>query len=247
MKAAFAESDKARKGVLTGEAKGSEEAFPPLGKPSGAPERVVPDSMAPETQGPGTEAILEPIPGGSGIDEPVSALDMPGAPPPPSNMVPTTDESVPVKKRETKPHPIQGGRQGPIGLAFPPPIEESKPKPSPPSRADEAASWRTNKPKPPQNQGAQGAGTTRSRGNRRPGQQGKPPAPGGGSVARDQSKPGAPEQRVRKEVKIRQGGATDVGSLASRVKNLVLDSTTPRPTREKRDTSQVAEKSTSTA
>jgi hypothetical protein len=80
-----------------------------------------------------------------------------------------------------KPHPIQGGRKGPIGLANPPPVE---------------------KPKAKLNDKSKQGGASK-------------PAPAAAT----------PEPRVRKEVKIREGGATDLSSLASRVKNLVIANT----------------------
>lgn len=81
---------------------------------------------------------------------------------------PTLNQSKPnPKARAPKPHPIQGGRNGPIGLANPPPSKPS-PKPSLPNKA-------------------------------------------------------LSEPRIRKEVKVREGGANDIGSLAARVKNLVIE------------------------
>lgn len=93
----------------------------------------------------------------------------------------TPNGSKQPPQSQAKPHPIQGGRKGPIGLANPPPPPTSRPA---------------------------GSGTR--------GEKSKPPG----------AAPSKPEPRVRKEVRVREGGATDLSSLASRVKNLVIANTT---------------------
>ena len=87
-------------------------------------------------------------------------------------------------KPTAKPHPIQGGRKGPIGLAHPPPVPANPVKQPPrPSKS-------------------------------------VPGAKAGGRPAPRAETP--PAERVRKEVKVREGGTTDRSSLASRVRGLVI-------------------------
>ena len=193
------------------------------------------ETSAPKTSGPGINAILDSVPGGAGSDAFESAGDLPDAPPPPSNMAPETEESR-KEQKEAKPHPIQGGRKGPIGLAFPPPI--AQPKPLPTSKADEASSWRKPTPTTPPQSTAKSQGQTKNASG--PGNKNKPKGRNvpGQKAETLAEKPTVPEPRVRKEVRIRQGGANDLGSLASRVKNLVLDSTAQRQPKEKRDTAK---------
>ena len=229
------------KAVPTGE-KGSEETYPRGG--GGAPEPGVMQEAASstmETNGPGEVSILEPA---AGPDGPESASQLPDAPPPPSASTPATNPAKP----KAKPHPIQGGRQGPIGLAFPPPVEESKPRSKPASaaassRADEADSWRQAKSREQRPKGAPGQARTNPNNKSGSSGQSRPP-PGTQAAEKTQAKgnsglpsksatpatPATPEPRVRKEHKVKQGGANDLSSLASRVKNLVLDSATPRKT-----------------
>ncbi|OCF40526.1 hypothetical protein I317_05696 [Kwoniella heveanensis CBS 569] len=127
-----------------------------------------------------------------------------------------------------KPHPIQGGRKGPIGLAHPPPIEEDKPKaPQPSSRAD-ADSWRKQQPKPQQQKQSNGKGKPNQTQNQNKTR----------NQSQSQSKTNltlapAPAPRERREVKVREGGHNDVSSLANRVKNLVLANTVGNAPREK--------------
>lgn len=176
-------------------------------------------STTTKTSGPGVVSILEPAAAAEG---PESGSQLPDAPPP-SASTPATNP----QKLKAKPHPIQGGRQGPIGLAFPPPIQESKPKlPPATSRADEAGSWRQTKPKEQQRPKPVPG---QSKSDQKPASS-RPPKSSQGpqNNATLPPKPAAPEPRVRKEVRVKQGGANDVSSLASRVKNLVLDSASPR-------------------
>jgi len=143
----------------------------------GIPDDPVPVEPKPEMKtqenGPvGTTAILSPPP--------------PGHPPkdPAATTVPNEPEwRTASSKKPQKPHPIQGGRKGPIGLAHPPPIEP------------------TSRPRPARNQR-------------------KPQAPAAASAQAGQEKPKeTPQPRVRKEVKVRETG---LGSLADRVKGLVI-------------------------
>ena len=176
-----------------------------------------------QMKGSGPVSILEPA---AGPDGPESGSQLPDAPAP-ASATPTN----PVKPK-TKPHPIQGGRQGPIGLAFPPPIEAPKRTPASSSRADEVDTWRQAKPREQRQNQVPGQSRGPKSGALRP------PRAAPGSQASQTSgekagkslppKPSAPEPRVRKEVRVKQGGANDLSSLASRVKNLVLDSATPR-------------------
>ena len=242
--------------------KASEEVYPPAGP--GAPEPgVAQEVKSPEDdEQVGGTAILERNPGTEG---PETAAQMPGAPAPKPSLLDgsgaggagpqgTSDAAGPlaeakqqqVQKAKAKPHPIQGGRQGPIGLAFPPPVEEPKAKesqPQPQSRADQADSWRTVSGRGGKDKQAQGQGLGHGRGS---GQRGNGPSNNGQARPNNEKRqsnrtqqPGRaaeanaekkPEQRVRREVRVKQGGANDVTSLASRVKNLVLDSTTGRAT-----------------
>jgi len=180
----------------------------------GIPDDPVPIDPKPEMenqengQGEGTTAILSPPPPGHPAKDP-AAPSVPQksktAPPAPiststepewrtasSRRKPSTQQA----KQDQKPHPIQGGRKGPIGLAHPPPIEReqssSKPRPN-----------RDNRPKKPPGQG--------------PG--GRTDSSAGQSASKPQEK--KPEPRVRKEVKVRESG---LGSLADRVRGLVIGS-----------------------
>jgi hypothetical protein len=156
--------------------------------------------------------ILHPTPG-SGI---TSATELRILPTSTGPVVPT--DSNPLahstqQKEKQKPHPIQGGRKGPIGLANPPPIPAPQPKPS------DDATWRKNS-----------SGKTNGNGN------GDAETNGNGNGDAKGGNKGVellptPEVRVRKEVRVRQGGANDLSSLASRVRGLVMDNekkSTPR-------------------
>ena len=236
--------------------KASEEVYPPAGP--GAPEPgVAQEVKSPEDdEQVGGTAILE---GNPGTEGPETAAQMPGAPAPKPSLLDgsgaggagpqgTSDAAGPLaeakqqqaQKAKAKPHPIQGGRQGPIGLAFPPPVEEPKAKePQPQSRADQADSWRTVSGRGGKDKQAQGQGrgsgqrgngpsnNGQARPNNEKRQSNRTQQPGRAAEANAEKKP---EQRVRREVRVKQGGANDVTSLASRVKNLVLDSTTGRAT-----------------
>ncbi|WWC63155.1 uncharacterized protein I303_105755 [Kwoniella dejecticola CBS 10117] len=152
------------------------------------------------------------------------------------------DRKAEVKQQaQAQSHPIQGGRKGPIGLANPPPIEEARPATSTStstSKADSTDDWRT--VQKPQRKGQQGTGS-----GGRGGAGGRGGGGGGGrggkaqtsganrqSQSQSQSKPAQPSTqapaappRERKEHKIREGGANDISSLASRVRNLVVANT----------------------
>jgi hypothetical protein len=177
----------------------------------GIPDDPVPIDAKPEMetqengQGAGTTAILSPPPPGHPASDPAApSVPQKSKTAPPAPISTSTEPEwrtastrrkpaqTQSQKQEQKPHPIQGGRKGPIGLAHPPPIEReqsaSKPRPN-----------RDNRPKRPQGQGASQAPPPAS----------KPP----------QEK--KPEPRVRKEVKVRETG---LGSLADRVRGLVIGS-----------------------
>lgn len=220
---------------------GSEDAFPPLGGTSkvsggGAPKASILQAVTgPDTNGDKgsdlTEVLAQP-PGPSTDDTPETAAELPSAPAstddtaipgtapadkaaPPSastSTTPSTSTSKPPAKR----HPIQGGRDGPLGLAHPPPIEP--PKPTPSSRADKG-SWRTNPPN--------GAASTK-----KPMKKPAAPAP---------APPPAPEPRVRKEVKVREGGMNDMSSLANRLRGLVLENQKADGGRERKKSGELGE------
>ncbi|ORX38681.1 hypothetical protein BD324DRAFT_621921 [Kockovaella imperatae] len=132
----------------------------------------------------------------------------------PSEAAANSRTAGPAAKR----HPIQGGRDGPLGLAHPPPIEQSK--------SDKATSWR--KEKPPAENPGKGAGAKSK------GKSGNTKPAAGPKGAAEPPKPTS-EPRVRKEVKIRQGGVNDIGSLASRVRSLVLENQKPAAPRAKKE------------
>lgn len=143
--------------------------------------------------------ILSPVPPGPNRNDPAAPTIRPEttttrtpAPTPGAEPEWRTASS----RRPQKPHPIQGGRQGPIGLAHPPPIESSKPKPKP----------RSNRPR-------QDSSRQKSTSN----SNSTPQQPDANPAATAKTRPNEP--RVRKEVKIRDSG---MGSLADRVKNLVI-------------------------
>ncbi|KAL7423464.1 hypothetical protein Q5752_001044 [Cryptotrichosporon argae] len=122
-----------------------------------------------------------------------------------------------------RPHPIQGGRRGPIGLAHPPPPAEKRAERAQRVQAP-VREWDVGKPGPQERDAGQRRGG---------GQRARPRGQGETAGARaadrnearqdDRKEGGKKEERVRPPVRVRQGGATDVGSLASRVRNLVLD------------------------
>lgn len=135
----------------------------------------------------GETAIISPPPPGPTERDPAA----PSARPTPTPSTPEWRTSSSRKPKPVKPHPIQGGRQGPIGLAHPPPIEQPSKSSRPPRQ------------KKPSNTGEQGR---------------KAPA---SSAEQAKSKQ---EPRVRKEIKVRDTG---LGSLADRVKNLVIANQEP--------------------
>lgn len=158
-----------------------------------------------DEQGQGTTAILSPPPPGQPASDPA-------APTVPTKSSTSASESQNSKSAEpewrtattrkpSKPHPIQGGRQGPIGLAHPPPIEP-----------------RTN-----QRGRGRGRGQARGQGPRTgstrvdSAQQPKPRSDAPTSASSQGNKESEP--RVRKEVKVRETG---LGSLADRVRGLVI-------------------------
>ena len=212
----------------------SEESFPPLAGPSsvantgagnGAPTPVtgletkassIPSSKpadggvaTPPTQS--MDAVLNPPP--TNPAGPASATEL--APPPDSfsssstlsaSAVPASAPAKPKAKR----HPIQGGRDGPLGLAHPPPPEETR---------SDKGQWRKDHPKK--------AATANKSAKAGQAKQNAPKA-----LEEPVAKP---EPRIRKEVKVREGGMNAVGSLASRVRNLVLDNQTPPRSRAKKE------------
>ena len=206
----------------------SEEAFPPLAGPSstanngdanGAPEPVtgldteaasIPSSK-PADGGVATQptrsmdAVLNPPP--TDPEGPASATELA---PPPDSVPSSSNPSAPAQsKPKAKRHPIQGGRDGPLGLAHPPPAEETR---------SDKGQWRKEQPKKPAtaNKSAK-AGQTKQ------------------TVAKVEEPVVKPEPRIHKEVKVREGGMNAVGSLASRVRNLVLDNQTPPRSRAKKE------------
>lgn len=224
IQAAFAEGD-ARRAHDDGdddreEVKGSEIDFPPLGGGGGVPKSIgldVPvsrptfydqaEALEPPPTAPDTTADAPAATAKN--DSPTTSTTAPSIISPPANPSSRTNEEdswrKPKSASTTKPstgtapaksstprHPIQGKRDGPIGLANPPPIEESVRG----GRGD----------------GRGGAGRGRGR-------------PGG--AAGNEVKPAPPEPRVRKEVKVREGGANDISKLADRVRNLVIQNQAP--------------------
>jgi partner of Y14 and mago protein len=159
----------------------------------GIPSDPVPVEPKPEMKtqenGPvGTTAILSPPPPGHPARDPAA----PSVPPQSSEPEWRTASS----KKPQKPHPIQGGRKGPIGLAHPPPIES------------------TPKPRPNRNQR-------------------RPQAPPAATQAGQEKPKETPQPRVRKEVKVRDTG---LGSLADRVKGLVIGNMDDGKKKEKKST-----------
>lgn len=181
------------------------EAAPDGGGPPDSPIPIEPAVEDKKDNDESQTAILSPPPPGPSTADPAD----PAAPtaPTPAPAAAATAPAEPEwrtassRRPQTKPHPIQGGRQGPIGLAHPPPIEQ-KPRHNSRPRQDSSR-------KRPSGSTAAGKGQTP-----------KPaPKPASGST------PGTgpePEPRVRKEVKVRETG---MGSLADRVKNLVIANT----------------------
>jgi hypothetical protein len=164
------------------------------GEGGGIPDDPVPVEPKPEMKtqenGPvGTTAILSPPPPGHPAKDPAA----PSVPQQSSEPEWRTASS----KKPQKPHPIQGGRKGPIGLAHPPPIEP------------------TSRPRPNRNQ-------------RKP----QAPAPAAAQAGREKPKE-TPQPRVRKEVKVRETG---LGSLADRVKGLVIGNMDDGKKKEKKST-----------
>jgi len=185
----------------------------------GIPDDPVPIEPKPEMEtktqenGPiGTTAILSPPPPGHPAKDPAATSV-------PQTQTQTKTSSEPEWRTassrkppsQQKPHPIQGGRKGPIGLAHPPPIES------------------VSKPRPNRNQNQY---------QRKPSTQTQTQAP-----ASAQSRTGSttekpkenPQPRVRKEVKVRETG---LGSLADRVKGLVIGNMDDGKKKEKKSTEE---------
>lgn len=183
----------------------------------GPPEEPIPIESAVADREDGDEgetAILSPPPPGPAKDDPAAPTAQP-----PKSTEPEWRTASSRSKRPSKPHPIQGGRQGPIGLAHPPPIESSRPPP----RQNPSRQRSNNKPQ-------QGAGD-------KPQQ----PRPQRNASETKQDK----EPRVRKEYKVRDSG---LGSLADRVKNLVVSNQdSEQKKKEKPATTKPAEKATPAA
>jgi hypothetical protein len=219
---AFKAADEARKRLDANEAEGKESAWPVedggkgqiseggmgMGE-GGIPDDPVPVESKPELEfkegeGEGTTAILSPPPPGEPRSDPIAPTAQETKPKVSSSEPKSTEpewrtatsRNTGKPKPTTKPHPIQGGRQGPIGLAHPPPIEEN--------------STQRNRD---QNQRGRGRGRGQGQGPRRPDSDRTP------SAQPQQETKKAPEPRVRKEVKVRETG---LGSLADRVRGLVI-------------------------
>ncbi|KAK8854932.1 hypothetical protein IAR55_003671 [Kwoniella newhampshirensis] len=252
MKEAFEKVDKERQwaGVDAGAdaGAGSENAFPPLQQgDGGVPGKSVVDEVKAEDEKVNSQTeLLTPPPPGPGPEikapaptstttEPPSATITNGTPTPTAASI-ISDRKAEIKARpQQNPHPIQGGRKGPIGLAHPPPIEAEKPKPPPPqTRADSSDSWRPARKSQPQarsqkssravqNGGGQPQSQAKSQLQSTRSRQSKPP-PGSATAPPDTESKAPPAPRERREVRVRQGGANDVSSLANRVKNLVIAS-----------------------
>ncbi|TXT13110.1 hypothetical protein VHUM_01511 [Vanrija humicola] len=103
----------------------------------------------------------------------------PGSRGPSSRQPSSTSEYESYSPRApANPHPIQGGRKGPIGLAFPPPIDAPSPR-----------------------------GGRAGRGGARGGAAGSPRTPRAESAPLDDAaQPTSPEPRVRREIRVREGG-----------------------------------------
>ncbi|WRT68231.1 uncharacterized protein IL334_005207 [Kwoniella shivajii] len=233
---AFKDVDQQRNNSVAGEGKGAEQSFPPFEGSGGVPNESIIDELKDKPESVGKTAAIEPTP-------PVAATpptpESSSTPPPSStNKKPSIlNDRKDELSSSSQPHPIQGGRKGPLGLAHPPPIEE--PKPSPPSRAD-GNDWRTvkkpqgnrknnnNDSKPSGQQGKSNGKPNQNKGNKQQNQQRSKPE--------DKPAPASPAPRERKEVKVRQGGANDISSLASRVRNLVVANTVGNTPKEKKET-----------
>ena len=189
------------------------EAAPDGGGPPDQPIPIEPAVEDKKDDDEGETAILSPVPAGPESKDPAAPTARPTPAPTPnpslqtSTPTTTTTPSTPEwrtasSRRPQKPHPIQGGRQGPIGLAHPPPIEpESKPRPNR-SRQNSSRSKKA------------GAGNSANDAARQPQSKSQ-----NGESAKSQPSAQTKEPRVRKEVKVRDTG---MGSLADRVKNLVI-------------------------
>ncbi|WWC90884.1 uncharacterized protein L201_005821 [Kwoniella dendrophila CBS 6074] len=233
---------------------GAEQNFPPISGNGGIPEESITDvlnnknknteikqqseltntNLNSNSDSPKIEAALEPTPPAPSSIHPETASELPHNDTTNENGKPSLVDDR-QKEISQKPHPIQGGRKGPIGLANPPPIEE--PKPATPSRSDGSDDWRTvSNNKGLNNRGnARGGGRGGSRGGARGGRGGvgKPQNGRQQSQSQVQPTPEPQQPRERKEHKIRQGGANDISSLASRVRNLVVANTVGNSTKEK--------------
>ncbi|GFZ49336.1 hypothetical protein JCM24511_07456 [Saitozyma sp. JCM 24511] len=116
-------------------------------------------------------------------------------------------------KASPRPHPIQGGRQGPIGLAHPPPASQPQSRNTTSKGKSQAGKGAATKP---------GAGPT-------------------GTGTNPGATKASEEPRTRKEVRVREGGANDLSSLAARVRNMVIANQTPPRERKARDAAPKAE------
>ena len=115
----------------------------------GIPDDPVPIEPKPELENKengssGTTAILSPPPPGHPARDPAA----PSVPQQTPSSEPEWRTASNKKKPSQKPHPIQGGRKGPIGLAHPPPIEQSKPRPARNNRKPQAGRADSSQAKP---------------------------------------------------------------------------------------------------
>ncbi|WWC93691.1 hypothetical protein V866_000527 [Kwoniella sp. B9012] len=209
-----------------GNEQGAEQSFPPLEGGGGVPEESILDNIKSneeEEKSDGKTAAIEPSPPAPSGSQPETASEQ-------KTTSTTSDKPSLLNDRKNevqqaqKPHPIQGGRKGPIGLANPPPIEEKSQVP--PSRADQN-DWRTQTRKKSNSNnsnrgGKQNQGSNRQQQNSNRSSQ---PAPAAAP----------PQPRERKEYKVREGGANDLSSLASRVKNLVVANTVGNASRDSKE------------
>ncbi|OCF76095.1 hypothetical protein I204_03394 [Kwoniella mangroviensis CBS 8886] len=198
---------------------GAEQSFPPLEGGGGVPEESILDNIKSnedEEKSDGKTAAIEPSPPAPSGSQPETASEQKTTTDKPSLL---NDRKNEVQQAQ-KPHPIQGGRKGPIGLANPPPLEEKSQ--ASPSRADQD-DWRTQTRKKSNNHNSNRSGK-QNQGNR-PANTNRPTQP---------SEP-SPQPRERKEYKVREGGANDLSSLASRVKNLVVANTVGNASRDYKD------------
>lgn len=135
------------------------EAFPPLSSSPKKETRATSPSKAPA---PATKSAWKPIPTAPpSVPAPSAStsapLPAPRAQSSARRQASSTSAMQSPNRKPQKPHPIQGGRIGPCGLAHPPPIEPSPARP--PRRqaasmtvADRESSWRRNAAEPPRRQ-----------------------------------------------------------------------------------------------